>query len=235
MRLYKKPAGRASLAAGLVACLTACATSLPYWDDRKWVAELYHAVQQGIYLPADLDPKIQYHDPTVQFTYADGTLQDAEVVKSSGSEVVDAAIKSEIAAIHVPAPPNPQNPEPHRFQMDVHIANALQAYQLALRRAISAAAHYPGGASYGKVLVSFDYAGQKLSKVTVKQTSGSSELDKEAVEAIMRASMPPTPAALADVTHFFVVICFGDGSYCGSSQTVIRVSDKTEAAPAGGS
>lgn len=222
-------------AAGLIACLTACAGSLHYWDDRKWVAQLYQAVQLGIYLPADIDPKIQYHDATVQFTYADGTLQDAEVVKSSGSEEVDAAIESGIAAIHVPAPPGPQNPEPHRFQMDVLIPMALEAYTAALHRAIQAAVHYPSGALYGRVSLGFDYADGKTSNITVIHPSGTREIDEAAVDAVAHANMPPTPAAFSKIKHFVVAICFGYSGYCGaSSQTVIRVSDKLEAAPAGG-
>lgn len=222
-------------AAGLVPCLTACAGSLHYWDDRKWVAEMYHAVQQGIYLPADMDPKIQYHDATVQFTYTDGGLQDAEVVKSSGSEVVDAAIESQIDKIHVPAPPGPPGVEPHRFQMDVHVQIGLEAYQMALHRAISAAAHNPGGTSAGRVLLDFDYADGKVSNITVTQTSGASEIDKAAVDAVAHANMPTTPAAFSKITHFVIAFCFGNDSYCGgSSQTVIRISDKLEAAPGSG-
>ncbi|HET7175984.1 MAG TPA: TonB C-terminal domain-containing protein [Gammaproteobacteria bacterium] len=231
----EKPTVRASLAAGLGLVLTACAGSLHYWDDRKWVAEMYHAVQQGIYLPADIDPKIQYHDATVQFTYADGALQDAEVVKSSGSEIVDAAIQSQIGAIHVPVPPGPPDVEPHRFQMDVHMQMALEAYTWALHRAIFAAAHNPGGTSVGRVLLDFDYTGGKASNITVTQTSGASEIDKAAVDAVAHAKLPPTPAAFSKITHFVIGFCFGNGDYCGgSSQTVIRVSDKLEAAPGRG-
>lgn len=239
----ERPTVRAGLAAGLGLVLTACAGSLHYWDDRKWVAQLYQAVQDSFSLPPDIDPKIQYHDATVQFTYADGTLQDAEMVKSSGSEAVDVAIQRGIAAIHVPAPPGPPNPEPHRFQMDVHTSGfqtdvpmpaALESFTWALHRAIFAAARNPGGTSAGRVSVDFHYADGKVSNITVTQTSGASEIDKAAVDAVAQAKLPPTPAAFSKITHFVITFCFGNDSYCGgSSQTVIRVSDKLEAAPGG--
>lgn len=223
----------ASLVAVLSTALllfSACA-SQPYWENDRWAASMFQSVEAALNYPADADPQAQAVGATVQFTYADGKLQDAEIMKSSGSQVVDAAILQQIVDARVPAPSGPQSDIPHRFQMDVHMTTPLDTYLAAMQRAISVVARYPLGDGPGKAMVGYDYFGGKLNNVKVTQSSHSKRLDEAALDAIRRADLPQTPEALKAITHFEVGMCFGDSRFCGKTQTVIRVVNDPRTTP----
>ncbi len=226
----KQPIFTVSLC-GLLLLLAACAAQ-PYWKNDRWVGELYRSVQAGLTYPSDADPKAQQVSATVQFTQTAGRLQDAEIMNSSGSKLVDAAIVDQLDNAIVPTPSGAQSDVPHRFQMDVHLTTPTDTYQAALQGAIRRAVHYPQGGGFGRVTVSFDYVGGKVYNVKVDHPSGSKPLDRAAMIAVVDASLPQTPDALKDFTHFVLGICFGSNNFCGQTQTVIQVTNDPGTAPA---
>ncbi len=220
------------LVAGLAACLTACATAQPYWENQTWAGELFKSVQAGLRYPPEADPKAMSVEATVQFTYTDGRLQDADLMKSTGSKTVDAAILEQVANIHAPAPRGSEIDVPHRFQMDVHLATPVDDYLAAMQHAIKARVFYPRGASFGRVMVGFDYHDGTPANVTVTQSGGSISLDKAAAEAVAATKLPPLPDFMKGTTHYDVVLCYGSNSFCGVTKTVIRISDDSKPTPA---
>ena len=74
----------------------------------------------------------------------------------------------------------------------------VQAIQAEARRNYPAAARMMGVT--GQAVVSFRFCDGAVAQVDVAHSSGSGVLDRAAVEAVQRASYPPTPKELAGKT-----------------------------------
>lgn len=60
----------------------------------------------------------------------------------------------------------------------------------------------------GETVVSFDYVNGVVSNIRVDRSSGSRELDRAAVQAVQRATLPPEPAELVGLNHFEFTLVF---------------------------
>lgn len=213
--------------------LVGCASTQPYWEDQKWAAEMYQAVQAALKYPPEADPKAESANGSVQFTYAGRRIHDVEIVKSTNSDIVDAAILRELDNLPLPVVPGLQANEPHRFQVDVHVPTPLDEYLLSMKMAILKSVRYPMDAdmnsAYRAVDVGYDYRDGQIQNVVVAKTSGSKAFDNAAVDTFSRVKMPPIPEAFKEMHYFVVQICFSLGrEFCPTSRTVIRVINDSD-------
>ena len=92
-------------------------------------------------------------------------------------------------------------------------SQALAAFQAKLQAAVEKGITYPKEAvlsgEQGVVVVEFDYAGDgKASNVTLGATNASGHINRAAVKAVEKATLPPKPAELARMTHFHVKLTY---------------------------
>ena len=90
---------------------------------------------------------------------------------------------------------------------------ALTAFEAKLQTAVEKGITYPKEAvlsgEQGTVVVEFDYAGDgKATNVTVGTTNASGHLNRAAVHAVEKATLPPKPPELSRVTHFHVKLTY---------------------------
>lgn len=128
---------------------------------------------------------------------------------------------SEVPPIPSPIPlPNavpvpPPSPPPIPVQRPPSQDTIMAQFQASMKAAIDAAKVYPKEAllagETGVSTVSFDYVNGVVSNIKVDKTSNARSLDKAAMQAVLKALMPPKPAELAGVNHFVVQIDFNLG------------------------
>lgn len=111
--------------------------------------------------------------------------------------------------VHPPQPPpvpNTSKPAPE---------NILAEFTASMKAAIDAAKVYPKeailGGETGVTTVSFDYVNGVVSNIKVDKSSGARSLDKAAMNAVLKAAMPPKPAELAGTSHFVILVSFNLG------------------------
>lgn len=69
---------------------------------------------------------------------------------------------------------------------------------------------YTHGNTGGIAVIEFDYvSGDKAENVKVRQPSGDSLLDAEALRSVAAATLPPKPPGMEKFTHFIVAVHFG--------------------------
>lgn len=91
---------------------------------------------------------------------------------------------------------------------------ALREFMMQMREAVYTQGHYPyfpaWDFSTGGALVGFDYTGNgKATNVEIDRSSGNMDLDKEAIQMVQDADLPPIPDALGGIHHFRIVVNFG--------------------------
>ena len=94
-------------------------------------------------------------------------------------------------------------------------ADVVDEFAAQMLQAIDAAKIYPHDAllkgKSGEVVVSFDYVDGVVSGIHVDRSSGYSELDAAAVQAVQRAVLPTKPAQLAGLNRFVFHLVFDLG------------------------
>lgn len=123
---------------------------------------------------------------------------------------------SEVPPIPTPIPtPNavpvqPPSPPPIPTSKPVNQDTILAEFQATMKAAIDAAKVYPKEAilagDTGTVTVSFDYVNGQVSNVKIDKGSGTRSLDRSALQAVLKATLPPKPAELVNIAHFVVVL-----------------------------
>jgi TonB family protein len=92
-------------------------------------------------------------------------------------------------------------------------AQAVAAYEAQLQKAVEKVAAYPKeavlGGEQGAVVVEFDYAGDgKATNVTLGATTASGHINRAAVRAVEKATLPPKPPELVKVSHFHIKLTY---------------------------
>ena len=94
-------------------------------------------------------------------------------------------------------------------------ADVMDQFAAQMLQAINRQKVYPHASllegKTGEAVVSFDYVDGVVSGIHVDRSSGSSELDAAAVQAVQRAVLPPKPAQLAGLDHFVFHLVFDLG------------------------
>lgn len=128
---------------------------------------------------------------------------------------------SEVPPIPTPIPtPNavpvqPPSPPPIPTSKPVNQDTIMAEFTASMHAAIEAQKQYPKEAilagDTGTVTLSFDYVNGAVSNVKVDKSSGSRSLDRAAIQAVNKATMPPKPAELAGISHFVILLNFNLG------------------------
>lgn len=105
----------------------------------------------------------------------------------------------------------PQSPvQPSQPSTDL-----VAQFSTRMLRAINDQKMYPRGSllkgETGEAVVSFDYIGGVVSNIHVDRSSGSRELDAEAVQAVQKAVLPAKPVELVNLDHFVFHLTFSLG------------------------
>jgi TonB family protein len=90
---------------------------------------------------------------------------------------------------------------------------AVTAFEAQLQKAVEKVVVYPKEAvlsgEQGAVVVEFDYAGDgKATNVTLGATTASGHINRAAVRAVEKATLPPKPPELAKVSHFHIKLTY---------------------------
>jgi protein TonB len=128
---------------------------------------------------------------------------------------------SEVPPIPTPIPtPNavpvqPPSPPPIPTSRPANPDTLMAQFQASMKAAIDAQKVYPKesimAGETGVVTISFDYVNGVVSNIHIDKGSGSRKLDRSAMDAVQRATLPPKPAELAGINHFVVLINYSLG------------------------
>lgn len=206
-------------ALGLAGLLCGCA-STPYWQNPQWINKLAATISNGLVYPSDaLQAGPASAQAVVLFTYDNGRLRDVSIVKSTGNQILDAAITTEIARIKPPPAWGSDTKLPRQFQLPVNLSTGQSEFTVAIRDAIvrELIGYYPRTAALSgqqaRVDVQFEYRNGHVVKQTVVKIIGSKAFEKAfeaaALEAVASAKMPLPPPWAHDRTFSFTIpICF---------------------------
>ncbi len=190
------------LAISLAGCATA--PTVPYWKSPQWVNALGQTIQRNIRYPDDAikntptTGEFPHGKAIVQFTYDEGQLKSVQIMKSTGYEVLDKAIASEIPDIKPPSAEGQSARLPHRFELainmdpfDYHLFNAIH-------NELQNHTQYPRSAvlrgDQGLVVARFHYLNGRVINPLIIKSSGSSELDRSVLRELSHISLPSPPS-----------------------------------------
>jgi outer membrane biosynthesis protein TonB len=203
-----------------------------YWNDPKWQASLLNAVQSAVHAPASVPsastPGIH---GTVEFLFANGTVQNPVIVTSTGNPDYDKLMLQQVATANVPAPIGPHANESHEFELPLDMPTPFEAFQSEVYAAIDYRKLYPRegllGGSTGTTTVDFDYLDAKVSNIKITKSSGDRPLDNASVTAISNALLPTPPSFdVGKTLHIQVLLCYSlnNTNSCPSGKNVIYVT-----------
>ncbi|MHB8425109.1 MAG: energy transducer TonB, partial [Gammaproteobacteria bacterium] len=212
-------------AAWLVILAAGCAgiPHKPYWENARWINTMVNAIQHHLQYPRGA---LEQNDPAgwaiVQFTYAAGEIRNVVIVKSTGYQILDAAIATEMPEIKLPLPEGTDTKFPHRFQIPVEISSSVRdKFYVELSEDIKHHAHYPRASiaqgDQGIVTVAFEYRNGMILDPKIVLSSRSPTLDKSVIDELSQLKAPPPPSwARNKILHFSVpvIFCLGGGRPC---------------------
>jgi TonB family protein len=193
----------------------------------QYLDRIYSKIKNSLYVSSDLNgqPEALYSIELLP----SGGIQRATLKKSSGVPIFDAAVEQAInAAQPLPVPSDPEVFQKYFREIDVHfglqdahaVANPnilptapphIRVYVLLLRKEIGRFARYPIEATRLKVtgtvelFIRFSAIGD-ITEVGVRKSSGSAELDNEAIIAAWAAvPLPPAPPEFRNPKKSLVV------------------------------
>ena len=220
------------MAFGITGVLAGCATTpaVPYWDNPKWINELVVKISNNLVYPdAVATAGFLSGQAIVQFTYDNGRLKDVHIVKSTGNQILDSAITTQITDIKPPLAVGLNTSISRQFQLPVKLNIAHSRFYRSVRDAIVLGhTYYPRSAvlhsQQGLVEVRFEYRNGHVLSPTVVQTIGLKIFEEAAIKKVASAKMPPPPAWALDKTFTFKVpICFTFSGYlCPGPNIEIR-------------
>jgi len=182
-----------------------------------------NAIQHHLQYPRGA---LEQNDPAgwaiVQFTYAAGEISNVVIVKSTGYQILDAAIATEMPAIKLPPPEGTYTTFPHRFQILVDMSSSVRdMFYVELSEDIEHHAHYPRASivrgAQGIVTVAFQYRNGMILNPKIVLSSGSPSLDRSVIDELSPLKAPPPPSWARNKTLHFsvpVIFCLGGGRPC---------------------
>ena len=228
-------------ALGIVGLLAGCASTpaVPYWDNPQWINALAKTVHDDVHYPArQIKDDFPYGTAIVIFTYENEKLVSPHILKSTGSEILDTAIVSQIANITPPPAQGLDINTPHAFQMQIGLSpKGIELFQ-SIHAALAAHMQYPRAAimhgDEGWVLAGFSYKDGIVSDSRIIRSSGSPPLDQAVLYKLRNTLYPKPPAWLKGKTlSFDITFCFVTvNQSCPNAIMQVRyVSTGTSAAP----
>lgn len=209
------------LAAFVLVCgLSACGSapvqqaSRAYWDEVWWQEHLLRTVQSVVHTPSDTTPiPAGGIHGTVRFTFDNGTIENPEIVTSTGDPYLDRLMLQQVAAAQGPKPVGPHASEPHEFELDLDMPTPFDAFQYSIYTAIDSRKIYPKDGivaeATGNATVDFDYQDGKASGIVMTVGSRNEDLNKSSIDAVKTATLPPAPQDYAGKpVHMEVVFCY---------------------------
>ncbi len=233
-----------NLAVLVLACaLSACGTTPPqankpplfsdqaYWTNPFWQAELFSAVQSVVHLPANAaSPAKPGIHGTVKFLFANGKIEDPEIVASTGNPDLDKLMLQQVVTAKVPKLYGLHTGQPHAFQLPLQMFTLYRSFQYNLYKAIQSKSEYSRVAilndEMGSVTVDFYYLDGKASNVAVAKSSGHKDLDELAIGAMTSTTLPSPPQGYAGKTlHMKVIFCYeiNNAIKCPTGNNVINI------------
>ncbi len=233
-----------NLAVLVLACaLSACGTTPPqanklplfldqaYWTNPFWQAELFSAVQSVVHLPANAaSPAKPGVHGTVKFLFANGKIEDPEIVASTGNPDLDKLLLQQVVTAKAPEPIGLHTDQPHEFGLTLEMFTPFESFEHNVYAAINRMKVYGRDPllydETGNTTVDFDYRDAKAQNIVIAKSSRHKELDKSSVGAVSRAVMPPAPPGYAGKTlHMQVIFCYdiNDAIKCPTGKNVIDV------------
>jgi len=186
----------------------------PYWKDPRWDKTLLDAAQSAVNDPADpADTSTPGLHAVVKFTYSDGTAEYPEIIQSTGNPKKDELLLHQLASASLPQAKGIDADKPHEFVLDLDMPTPFEVFEYGVFDAIDSARVYPKDAllagATGTTVVGFDYLDGKASNVIRVSSSGNKDLDKASLDAVTKATLPPTPSTYAGKTfHMQSAFCF---------------------------
>jgi len=177
-----------------------------------------NAIQHHLQYPRGA---LEQNDPAgwaiVQFTYAAGEISNVVLVKSTGYQILDAAIAAEMPEIKLPPPAGTDTTLSHRFQIRVEMSSSdRDMFYLELSEDIEHHAYYPQAAivqgDQGIVTVAFEYRNGIIFNPKIVLSSRSPALDRSVIDELSQLKAPLPPSWARNKTLHFtvpVIFCFG--------------------------
>ena len=233
-----------NLAVLVLACaLSACGTTPPqvnkpplfsdqaYWTNPFWQAELFSAVQSVVHLPANAaSPAKPGIHGTVKFLFANGQIEDPEIVASTGNPDLDKLMLQQVTSAKVPKPTGLHTDQPHEFELPLDMPTLFEWFENNVYAAIDRKKLYPRDAIMyehtGNTAVDFDYLDAKALNIVIAKSSGNKQLDQASLGAVSRAVMPPpSPDYAGKTLHMVAIFCYdiNNAEKCPASNNVIDV------------
>ncbi len=232
------------LAVLILACvLSACGSAPPqankpplfsdqaYWMNPYWQAGLFSAVQSVVHLPANpagpVTPGIQ---GTVKFLFANGKIEDPEIVASTGDPDLDKLMLQQVVTAKIPKPYGLHTDQPHEFELPLEMFTLYKSFEYNVYAEIDRKQEYPRDPLLQDIMgitaFDFDYLDAKASHIVMVKSSGNKQLDKASIGAVTKAKLPAAPPGYAGKTlHMVVIFCY-DINYvetCPTGKNVIDV------------
>ena len=211
---------RFTLALSLSFLLAACATDhveRPYWEDPSWTYHLRDSFH--FYYPAAaVDQNLPEGKATVRFIYQDGAAHDVQIVKSTGSAILDDSLTSQIDLTKLPAAYGIEKLQPHVFQFDFKFEATIQDFGVILKRIITTQTvdnlRKETRGDSGYVLAQFHYLDGKIVDAKTIYTQGDPSLADAVTDQLLHVQAPPPISALAGrKTRFVIGFCFIQNPY----------------------
>ncbi|HEV2111590.1 MAG TPA: TonB family protein [Gammaproteobacteria bacterium] len=223
---------RPLLLMGFIILLPACAgaPSAPYWEDQKWNESLFNAVQQSVHYPGALtEEPSESVEGEVGFTYTNGRIEDATLVKSTGSQALDAVLLQQVRSAKVPPAIGSHAGESRHFELSLKMLTPMQDFYDRFQITAQKSALYPKEAilsgDTGAVVIGLDYQDGIISNAQVMQSSGHVSLDRAALRDIKNLDIPPPVNHIHDHLHFSLQLCYSlkNKGGCPTYRSVIQV------------
>ena len=198
----------------------------PYWQ-----AEMFEAVQCTVHLPDDTtSPATPDVHGTVKFLFANGKIEDPEIVASTGNPDLDKLMLQQVVTAKIPKPFGLHTGQPHAFELPLEMFTPYESFQYNVYAAIDRTKFYSRDAilkgDTGRTTVDFDYLDGKALNIVIAKSSGSKYLDQPSVDAVSRAVLPAAPPGYAGKTvpmEVIVCYCLNSSKSCPTGKNVIVV------------
>jgi len=241
-KVINRMRGFRTQAAFILACaLSSCGSAPPlankpplfsdqaYWTNPFWQAELFSAVQSVVHLPADVtSPAAPGIHGTVKFLFANGKIEDPEIVASTGDPDLDKLLLQQVVTAKIPKPYGLHTDQPHEFELPLEMFTPYKSFEYNVYAEIDRKQEYPRDPLLQDIMgitaLDFDYLDAKASHIVMVKSSGNKQLDKASLGAVTKAKLPAAPPGYAGKTlHMVVIVCY-DINYakkCPTGKNVI--------------
>lgn len=196
-------------ASSLIGC--AGVPQKPYWENTEWINAMVNTIQHKLRYPIKA---MEQNNPAghalVQFTYEAGNISDVVIIKSTGYQILDTAIATQMRGMWLPWVKGAGTEIPHRFQIPIEmISSDRSTFYIEISDDIRKHVHYPHASiargDQGIVIARFQYRNGNILNPAIVQSSGSRALDGSVIDALSKLNAPPTPPWARDKTLSFRV------------------------------